>query len=86
MWCAAWPATIQASARTVNGFPLAMPFRDQAASGRLRKKLVVAVRIASNSSTCRAQETSSAPAAAAATSCSKLGSGESKPRANQNAR
>ena len=54
-WCATCPATMNAHARTVNGLPLAMPFRIQASSGRLRKNEMVARRISRNSSTCRAQ-------------------------------
>lgn len=69
----------------MKGLSLAMPRRIQAAAGRLRKKERVAWRAVRNSSTCRAQENSFAAAAPAATFSSKLGSGSSKPRANQRA-
>src|SRR5215813_11837512 len=73
-------------ARTVNGFPLAIPLRFQASDGRLRKNETVATRIWRNSSICRDQEIALAPAVRTAISCSKLGRGLSNARANQSAR
>src|ERR1041385_5460704 len=59
VWCVTCPATTYAHALTVNGLPLATPFRVQASSGRFRKNEIVASRTSRNSSTCRAQETAS---------------------------
>src|SRR6266404_7466619 len=39
VWWATCPARMYASARTVTGLPLAMPLRDQASSGKFRKKV-----------------------------------------------
>src|ERR1044071_1961393 len=85
-WCATCPATMNAHALTVNGLPLATPFRIQASSGKFRKNEMVASRTSRKSSTCRAQETASEWAAATAMSWSKLGSAVSKLRANHKAR
>jgi len=59
---------IQASARTENGLPLAVPRRIQASAGRLRNSDSVAARIVVNSSMRPGQARASAPAVGTATS------------------